>query len=609
MASYVSQVDIGGSKFPIGSLLYGECAGSIAASTAAKVVNSQNLANFDTFARGITIHVKFINGNSATSPTLKVGTTDAKPIVNPNGNLDIAANSVVSLTYDGTSWVINAAKDTTYSTLDQTTVNTGEEETGKLVTAKIIKDTVTNAINDLDVSASDIIGFGADQTLQSLIETDGKISATFYDISIPWSKVTSQPTLGTAAAKNVATSAITDNDTGTDLPTKAQVATYVANKTSGLTGAMHFIGKSTIDLSIAANSAANPTINGYDWSKKAAGDVVLNSTGNKEYVWNGTAWIELGDEGSYALKTISITGSNGLTGGGTLEANQTISHAARNSSIASDTLGTTDSTRTYIKSITLDAYGHITGVGTGTETADPNTKLRIYLSNADIELPLVGLNSGGATAAYASHTSSTKDVYGAIPNTTTNRATINPNTGKITAPFFKGDGSELTNVIAASVTWENVTGKVTAARNTLGLVKTSSTVTSTSGLTAAPIIDGIVYYKDTDTHYTTHLYVTNSSGTAKTTTALTNGNVYLKLYDDTSAGESYKISGSGGATVTTDTSGNIIITSKTYSVTGSTTINYLKNANYVETASVSGGTLTITTIDDAPTIAAVTAIG
>ena len=143
----------------------------------------------------------------------------------------------------------------------------------------------------------------------------------------------------------------------------------------------------------------------------------------------------------------------------------------------------------------------------------------------------------------------------------------------------------------------------------MGLVKTSSTVTSTSGLTAAPIIDGIVYYKDTDTHYTTHLYVTNSSGTAKTTTALTNGNVYLKLYDDTSAGESYKISGSGGATVTTDTSGNIIITSKTYSVTGSTTINYLKNANYVETASVSGGTLTITTIDDAPTIAAVTAIG
>ena len=42
----------------------------------------------------------------------------------------------------------------------------------------------------------------------------------------------------------------------------------------------------------------------------------------------------------------------------------------------------------------------------------------------------------------------------------------------------------------------------TGGKDTFGVVKTSSTVTSTSGLTAAPIINGIVYYKDTTySHY------------------------------------------------------------------------------------------------------------
>ena len=41
----------------------------------------------------------------------------------------------------------------------------------------------------------------------------------------------------------------------------------------------------------------------------------------------------------------------------------------------------------------------------------------------------------------------------------------------------------------------------TASGSTLGGVKTTSTVTSTSGLTACPIISGVPYYKDTNTTY------------------------------------------------------------------------------------------------------------
>jgi hypothetical protein len=39
------------------------------------------------------------------------------------------------------------------------------------------------------------------------------------------------------------------------------------------------------------------------------------------------------------------------------------------------------------------------------------------------------------------------------------------------------------------------------AKDTTGLVKNGSSVTSTSGLTACPIISGIPYYKDTNTTY------------------------------------------------------------------------------------------------------------
>lgn len=65
---------------------------------------------------------------------------------------------------------------------------TYDASTNKVAT----KSTVTNAINTLDVS--NISGFGAGKTLASLTETDGKIAATFQNISITKSQVSDFPT-------------------------------------------------------------------------------------------------------------------------------------------------------------------------------------------------------------------------------------------------------------------------------------------------------------------------------------------------------------------------------------------------------------------------------
>ena len=79
-----------------------------------------------------------------------------------------------------------------------------------------------------------------------------------------------------------------------------------------------------------------------------------------------------------ALATRSITAGNGLTGGGDLTANRTInvvggggitvtadaiSHADTSSQASVNNTG-----RTYIQDITLDEYGHITGIASATET-------------------------------------------------------------------------------------------------------------------------------------------------------------------------------------------------------------------------------------------------
>ena len=64
---------------------------------------------------------------------------------------------------------------------------------------------------------------------------------------------------------------------------------------------------------------------------------------------------------------------------------------------------------------------------------------------------------------------------------------------------------------------------------------------------------------NTDTHYITHLYIGATGAASSAATA--NGATYLKLYDDSTARESFKISGAGATTVTSDASGNLTITS------------------------------------------------
>ena len=69
----------------------------------------------------------------------------------------------------------------------------------------------------------------------------------------------------------------------------------VNNAVADLSGAMHYEGDSTTD----PNGETGPTVADHegDWAK---GDVVTYNA--KEFVYDGSAWRELGDESSFAVK-------------------------------------------------------------------------------------------------------------------------------------------------------------------------------------------------------------------------------------------------------------------------------------------------------------------
>ena len=86
-------------------------------------------------------------------------------------------------------------------------------------------------------------------------------------------------------------------------------------------------------------------------------------------------------------------------------------------------------------------------------------------------------------------------------------------------------------------------------------------VSAATAVTKADITALGIPASDTNTHYASKNVVGGNTATSNTTTALTNGNVYLNSVENGAVTSAHKISGSGATTVTTDASGNIVISS------------------------------------------------
>lgn len=173
---------------------------------------------------------------------------------------------------------------------------------------------------------------------------------------------------------------------------------------------------------------------------------------------------------AYTLPTASSTTKGGIkVGTGLTMSSETLNHS--NSITAKTTYGSTATTASAnggsitVTDVKYDAQGHITG----------STDRKITLSQTTYTL--AGLMGSAAKG------SATQPVYwngSAWTNTTHTLGKSVPADAKFTDTVYT----------------------LPTASSTLGGVKTTSTVSATTGLTACPIIDGVVYYKDTNNTYT-----------------------------------------------------------------------------------------------------------
>ncbi|MBQ9657433.1 MAG: hypothetical protein IJV31_01525 [Clostridia bacterium] len=215
---------------------------------------------------------------------------------------------------------------------------TGNEETATVNKSNnLTYNPNTNILNTGNLVLSDDLSVGGDVDITGALDVIGDV--TFIKT----------PTAPTAAAGS--------NDT------KLATTAFVTSALSGLIGPMRFIGTLGTGGTATALASASANNKGYTYKVITAGtyqgaavkvgDLVIS---------NGSSWIVVpsGDEPSGTVTNIAT--GNGLTGG-PISSSGTISHADTSSQSSISASG-----RTYITGVTLDDFGHVTGLTTGTET-------------------------------------------------------------------------------------------------------------------------------------------------------------------------------------------------------------------------------------------------
>ena len=287
-----------------------------------------------------------------------------------------------------------------------------------------------------------------------------------FDAAVATIKVTNASHADTAtSATNAANAQEAVHATNADRATTATTAEKVANSFTvngvtfdgsaaksvtidaaslGLESAMHFIGA----FATAPTKAFAGQTNERDL---ANGDVYLNTANNTEYVYSNSKWVELGNEGSHALKTVTITGTGYLTGGGDLTTDRTID---------------IDS---VIKTKIDDAYSKATGIEAGSIATVAKSL------NAEAVAQVQALTVAGATNAADS-----AKFGGQLPDYYATAASVTDITktgGEIDKKIAALDVSDITGMGAGNTiaTLTETDGKIAATFQPIAITKSQVT--------------------------------------------------------------------------------------------------------------------------------------
>ena len=348
---------------------YGTC--TTAETTAAKVVALTDYV----LVKGGIVAVKFTNGLCA-SATLNVNSQGAKTIyihgaaATATTAKEVKALDVAYFMYDGTYYqflgtdrlykdaitgLSISGKTITYTKADGSTGTlttqdttytfdgTYNASTNKAATVS----TVTNKIAALDVS--DISGFGAGKTLATLTETDGKIAATFQNISITKSQVSDFPTSMTPTSHTHGN--IANGGTLTDTAAAAAGNDYVVIRDAD---------NSKIQTSTIKGTDVADAVN-----KKHGHSTLTLSTTAQAYDGTHTLALPSTDPYTSARTPTSHTHGNITNAGAIGTTSGYAVYTTTNGVLTAGTLATSDptasgNTLSFIDTISQDAKGKIT---------------------------------------------------------------------------------------------------------------------------------------------------------------------------------------------------------------------------------------------------------
>ena len=263
----------------------------------------------------------------------------------------------------------------------------------------------------------------------------------------------------------------------------------VRNTTSAVT--THYGVGSVVFLvyTVDSDGTAYWKVSDYDSDTKTRSS---NKTGTKMYLI-GAASQSTSGQTTYSNKNCYIGTDNCLYSGGAK-------------------VSTTDTNTTY----TLTKSGStitLTGSdGSTTSVADSDTNTTYSTATSSTAgLVKIGYTESGKN--YPVELNSSGQMYVNVPWTDNNTVYTHPTYTAKSSGLYKvtvdgtGHVSAATAVTKSDITALGIPAQdttytlPTASSSTLGGVKTTSTVTSTSGYTACPIISGVPYYKDTNTTY------------------------------------------------------------------------------------------------------------
>lgn len=601
---FIGQVNIGSDTHLIGSTLFATSSSLANAETKEASLQSSAIYSATT---GVTVHVQFTNGNSITDSTklkLKLGADTARSISNPNGSLSWSAGSIISFTFNGTNWVMNSSAIDGSSIQNLSLGNITNE--GKLGAASSL--VVTNANQEITTG----VAFGS------------TANGTFLDNTGAWSTPPDTKYKLVTAASNSATSDAAGTNGSTYLNLVEDSTVLNSHKLTGTNiiitstdaGEIKFEGKAGTVTSIKIQTTSPIT-----------GGSATATTTSGEYT------IALADgygdtKNPYGTKTANYILAGPASGNAAAPTFRQLVDADIPNTIAR--LASPAFTGTPTAPTVADATDNSTNIAT---TAFVAAAINSKLASNDAMLFKGTIGTGGTvTSLPATHNAG--DTYRVI--TANEYAGQQCEIGDLIICIADGTTANDAHWTVAQTNIDGALFQGTTYTSGQLLVAGNSGAVSTSGYTLeAPTAVGDILYASSTTAYsrlakgssgqvltinssglpswadnasTTNLYVTSSTGTTNTTSALTNGNVYLRLFDVTTARDTHRISGAGGTTVTTDTSANIIITSKTYSASTTTVLNsltlkYNNGSAHTETpstdtyvAEVNGGILYIKSI-------------